>query len=1017
MMGITGFHNSVLYSSVGLLFLALLVMKPVVLGVVFNLVISLLGICVGCALGVLIMVKLLNHLETHKLNVETTNTAAQLNSDSRIFVNLSRFQILSRCYHWGSIKVTMLFQSLISRLAASPLIKSQTEANHTRASVRGRGLYEIIRPYGQTPDDMLASAYGPTAYGTGSTVCVSHNIDEIVHRVFEYTYRDYVETWYAQVSADHGNLHKMIRADYWDVVKAFSERLSKLDTVNLTMKRFPTCLLHHFEQLKLTAKSSPEDVKPSFTLHPCLRDRNTELTFLRHICEYILILTLPPEAARISSLRTILREILSGLALLPMVDSLCDPDYINQTILSFLQWRDTTHEDHTRAYAYAATYEDFMKIITECKSVPVLRQIRYRIMTEIIHATTISGLKKDQSKAAKARSMDKGELLISRNLKRYINQCQVAKQQCEKKIRLLGGGDYGVNYSPLDGSVAGSFESQLLSFEEIMTSPISRSFFLKYLKKIGRGALLNFWNQVEIVKTTQPTGKALAKLVSYAYQNHVLQGSVEQLPLDIDKSTMKGMQDCVIGNKSPQDFFLVQKQVYDLLKSDHYPSFVVSDIYTYQLMPEINDSTIDGSMNIAKEDLNKTAFGGDCSSDASLQRLRMLEGKLEYKAQALESLLPSAKLDPKVTEQLEEDIKMLQRAKMKQQIHMERTDAWWEHMGSWAANVQDAYCQQDSSEGSLNGGGPLYTIVVQCSGVSLYEATDDVSGWVVTRCLSDFHNLHHSLKEYSSWLRKQSLPKLPMFRMRGVSEKFLLESKSTLNTYLHNILKDEILRCSQIVYSFLSPGPDCTKIGEDSTSQSSKPTSNFGDFFKRIPKDVFDRVVKQAAEEENLDSLDDDEDRDSVAAPLYELISEIFELQGLFRFFRRSLIVFVRLAFGGSINRQVRETSEWLCSEPMLVLYLQTFLDSMWPGGKLAPALQERTEDEKLQTKLEVRVKLLQSIPEMLNGLVGQENAKRGVLKVFHALQDQRLNKHLFYTLLAEIIEEVFPEILTGNSN
>ena len=52
---------------------------------------------------------------------------------------------------------------------------------------------------------------------------------------------------------------------------------------------------------------------------------------------------------------------------------------------------------------------------------------------------------------------------------------------------------------------------------------------------------------------------------------------------------------------------------------------------------------------------------------------------------------------------------------------------------------------------------------------------------------------------------------------------------------------------------------------------------------------------------------------------------------------------------------------------------------------------------EKLQTKLEVRVKLLQSIPEMLNGLVGQENAKRGVLKVFHALQDQRLNKHLFY--------------------
>ena len=58
---------------------------------------------------------------------------------------------------------------------------------------------------------------------------------------------------------------------------------------------------------------SKDDDKPSFSLHPCLRDRNTELTYLRHICDYILILTLPPEAARISSLRYILREVLAGL--------------------------------------------------------------------------------------------------------------------------------------------------------------------------------------------------------------------------------------------------------------------------------------------------------------------------------------------------------------------------------------------------------------------------------------------------------------------------------------------------------------------------------------------------------------------------------------------------------------------------------------------------------------------------------------------------------------------------------
>lgn len=42
---------------------------------------------------------------------------------------------------------------------------------------------------------------------------------------------------------------------------------------------------------------------------------------------------------------------------------------------------------------------------------------------------------------------------------------------------------------------------------------------------------------------------------------------------------------------------------------------------------------------------------------------------------------------------------------------------------------------------------PVYTIVVQCSGVPFYEATDDVSGWVVVRSLDEFHQLHIKLKE------------------------------------------------------------------------------------------------------------------------------------------------------------------------------------------------------------------------------------------------------------------------------
>ncbi|XP_076809566.1 sorting nexin-25-like isoform X2 [Clavelina lepadiformis] len=952
------------------LVLALCIANPWVVSILINLITSLVAIVLGSLIGVFLIYLLLNYIEKHKLYLEQESDQCVQRTQGVALeqrANLpSRFSAkfyLRALSFWFYTRSKLFLANVAIRLARSPLIQAQTgniDTGNNRPA-QARGVFEIIHPYGKTPEEMLCSPYGPSSYQSGTKTCVSPNIDEIMHNVFEYTYRDYVETWYSKVSSDRGNFHKMIRADYWVVVKAFSERLAKVDTVNLIMNRFVKCVHEHMDELKRTAKMHPSEQKPMFTLHPCLRDRNTELGYLRQICDYILILTLPPESARITSLRYILREVLAGLAFLPMVETLCDPDYINRTILSYLQWKDNAQEEQSRAYAYAATYEDFIKIINDCKSVQALSQIRYRIMTEIIHATTISSLKKDQSKAGKARSLDKGELLINRDLKRYINQCQVAKQQCEKKIRALGGEDYGGKYAQSEG---GLMESQLLSFEEIMNSPIARSFFLKYLKKIGKASLLSFWNQIEIVKTTNPSGKELAKILSHVFQTHIINNPLEQV--SIEKSSIRGMQDCVIGNKPPDDFFQVQKQVYDIMQKDHYPSFVVSDVYSYQLMPEILDQSFEKSLTASEQDLSKAAFGGGHSSDASLERLRRIEEKLEYKAQALESLMSATKVDSKVKDQLNRDIQKLQHAKCMQQLHIERTSAWWDHMGMWNASIEKVHASQTDGLAT-----PVYTIIVQCSGVPFYETTDDVSGWIVARSLNEFHDLHQRLKECSPWLKKHSLPKVPMFRLRGLTDKFLNNSKESLDAYLNDILKDEILRCSQTVYGFLSPGPDGTNLSKSSEEEAAdnKIFTGVGGFFKRVPKDLLDRVVNQLAEEDDTDDLLDE-------------------------------------------DRQVREVSEWLVSEPMLGFYLQAFLDSMWPNGKLAEQVPSRTDDEKTQTKLELQVEILRNIPEALNGLVGQENGKRGVLKIFHALQDKRLNKHLFYNLLAEIMEEVFPEIL-----
>ena len=56
-----------------------------------------------------------------------------------------------------------------------------------------------------------------------------------------------------------------------------------------------------------------------------------------------------------------------------------------------------------------------------------------------MQATTINNLKGIEKLSEKENQpLKKDSQLRSRNLKRYINQCTVAKSQCEKRIKLLG---------------------------------------------------------------------------------------------------------------------------------------------------------------------------------------------------------------------------------------------------------------------------------------------------------------------------------------------------------------------------------------------------------------------------------------------------------------------------------------------------------------------------------------------------------------------------------------------------
>jgi hypothetical protein len=44
-------------------------------------------------------------------------------------------------------------------------------------------------------------------------------------------------------------------------------------------------------------------------------------------------------------------------------------------------------------------------------------------------------------------------------------------------------------------------------------------------------------------------------------------------------------------------------------------------------------------------------------------------------------------------------------------------------------------------------------------------------------------------------------------------------------------------------------------------------------------------------------------DMDGIAEPLYSLLGEVFDLHGVFKWLRKTLITFVQITYGRTINR------------------------------------------------------------------------------------------------------------------
>nr|CAD7262885.1 unnamed protein product [Timema shepardi] len=874
-------------------------------------------------------------------------------------------------------------------------------------------------------------------------------VDGILQQLMDLALRDFVGRLFNDLGFESYELIQDMKVDIWSVIHNIQERMSKVDKPKLIAVDLVNKVTFHFERVRFAQAAHASTTAYYLPRH--LESPERERDYLRKMSEHVIHYLFPPCYSQASPIRQLVREVLVCKVFYPAIELITDPDFINQKVIVYIQQQSQTDVSRKKPSAYASTFDDFMQMIKNSNDAEDLKRIRsfgppssiqfsfahrYNIVTEIMQATTIHNMKRSKGLDLDILSpvTGKKDIMQGRQLKRYINQLSQAKGATEKRLKVLRGSGY-----PVEEAVEAStmIDTETILLTSILENLMSRRYFTQYLEQVGSQPLIGYWGAVEELRVSDKSNwHQLGAEIFYTYIN------TPSPEIKVDKPVLKRMEGFLLGDNGPEVFYEVQEDVVKTLEEKFYPTFLTHELY--QKMKSALDETSENNALSSGEDdpiiydseptdICSKLSAIDHSNYAGMKLDRLQESILRFMpsttaihivscwyTQALQALRMSLKPESRVLVVLEKEVERLEGEKRQLEAHLTRTEVWGEHLGQWRASVQSAEISEDKEC-------PQFVLVVHI----LEDETDSESvstGWVVLRKLSDFQELHRKLCQLSANLKQFDLPSQSIkYRFGKQAVKSSLEkAKQQIQNYLKFVLEDERLNQSEALYTFLSPSSEHLK--HISLPSPKKSMFSFTTLFKsasgsseQMREPGGPTPGSKDSDEEDVTLLLDEGDgrggaamlgdgKDGIAEPLYRLLGEIFDMKGVFKWFRKTLITFVQITYGRTINREVHETIEWLFSEQMIYFYIKKFIKSCWPNGKLIDS-PLRTEEQKLQTSIEAKDLVLNNIPEVLSNLVGQQNSRRGAVKVFETLQDPRLNRQLFYEILEVIIYEVCPEL------
>ncbi|XP_071102568.1 sorting nexin-13-like isoform X1 [Haliotis cracherodii] len=817
-------------------------------------------------------------------------------------------------------------------------------------------------------------------------------IDDALQEVLDYTIRDYIKTWYRQLS-DHDRFPLDVRQCAQKAIITFSNRAKEIDWMPHFTQRLVDDFASHIRLFRRAVDKKarlPKEERETADLESIFFDLEVnmennmsrdlvclspeaERQYLQDLIEVILFLLLPQDDFYNKPFRYVVREVLVNGVFMPTIDLLSDPDYINQ----YIAWL-------CREPSF--TKETFLTVIKTSDTEAELDAVKDIIESEI----------------AKWRSKDTGgsdDAVIKQNL----NSLVFVRDTCEARKKRLQEGPTEPEILPEDEEpdFLKYHNLYILSLDDIMANNIALQSFIEFMTSKGGQQYLYFYLNVEgfraaaeqqireahklkneNCKAAEPDLESLRRAAMIIYDQYLSEKASSRIKVesDISKRTINNIKSKML---SEDVFDTVQARVYQILHINYYEEFLQSHAYVKLL----------GELGMLPD--SKSEDGDTLSIDDDLSARSGSVGSAEDQGDIIDDSSPETR-----------SLDSLSSASS----------------GGTPADI--AYLASISHCGIVKESGKSYAVFAVTVKKRL-RGVEEEDIWDVYRRYSDFHDLNMLLIErFPEWIGPHLPPKT---LVKNTSKDFLEKRRKALDAYFRGLLKPDMWTkfpgMEELVIQFLAPG-----LWEKHKSDLARKMDTIVNPLKTSMKNVSNAVKSiDGMRTGNNGELRDGFNSGKVGAGLQGsdtedniplrimllLMDEVFDLRHKNQWLRRRMVAILRqlikATFGDMINRKIVDHVNWMTSAEQMAEYIKTFRDSFWPSGQLAEPRPTRDENTMMRTRVLCKAKMLGSVSDELRHLMGTETIRIGVARVFDMFQHKNLNRRLVYVFLEGVLETLFP--------